>query len=308
MMDDGADSSGGDAVAASSDDGTTSASTTSGSTSGGGLDADKLSEAIAAARKDLESGKVEKAIGKLETARDLFEPDEEQRKEIDDLISKARREVAVKKNYDRAREALGQDKFVAAMQHLTEIPSHSIFADLAGEKKLYETARAGAVAAAQQALDDDREKKARELADEVLLHHPEDSDAKAILAELEKREEQRRVVAARASRNRKSSSNRSSSSGSSSNKTSSSKPSPDEAKKLYASAMKKLARGNFNASIKDCKQGLRGGQHRCNVIIGMAYKQQNNKKNACRYFKKYLSTNPSDAAAIQRQVDQLGCP
>lgn len=83
--------------------------------------------------------------------------------------------------------------------------------------------------------------------------------------------------------------------------------SQSEAKSLFNSATKKWINGDQSGAIADCQKALQAGYKPCYRVIGMVNKKRGNTTKACRNFKRYLSSNPSDAAGIRNQMDELGC-
>ncbi|GEM_PF-6695313 len=54
----------------------------------------------------------------------------------------------------------------------------------------------------------------------------------------------------------------------------------------YQEAFGHLTRTNYRKAIATCKKGLKAKEKRCNRILGIAYKNVGDMKNACKYYKK----------------------
>jgi hypothetical protein len=138
---------------------------------------------------------------------------------------------------------------------------------------------------------------------DLYLERLEDDDVKMAMKDDEKR----------SGSSGSSGSSRSGSSGS--NSSGSSKPkrpkkpslSREDAKALYASAQKKIFGNDPNGAIADCKKALTAGQSACYRILAIAYKQTGNTGQACANFKRYLGTGPNNVAAVEREMEKLGC-
>jgi pSer/pThr/pTyr-binding forkhead associated (FHA) protein len=271
---------------------------------------DKVDQAIAEARAQIDTGELDKAMGALESAQKYLAPTPDQDAKIAELMGSAKTERPFKQDYRSAKDNIKSKDFDDALVRLSEIPKHSVFHKLYRDEGLMEQAVNGIVTQAEDALAEDDKETARSLAEEALVYDSEHDGAKSLLARLEKAAVK---VAAndKAERSGASSSrNSGSSSGSSSKqKASPAKPkvSAAEAKDLYTSAQKKIFQSDPGGAIQDCKKALSAGHRGCHRIMAIAYKQMGNNGAACSSFKRYLSTNPGNASAVQRQMEQLGC-
>ncbi|WP_230470561.1 hypothetical protein, partial [Lujinxingia vulgaris] len=84
--------------------------------------------------------------------------------------------------------------------------------------------------------------------------------------------------------------------------------SPEEARTLFTNAARKVASGDPRGAITDCTQGVRGGNADCHRILGVAYGQLNDIDAACRHYRQYMRTGPSNPGAVEAQMERLGCP
>ncbi|QDG51261.1 FHA domain-containing protein [Persicimonas caeni] len=265
---------------------------------------DKVSQAIAEASQKIQDGELDKAIGTLESAKKYLEPTPEQNDKIAELMGSAKTERPFKQDYQAAKDDIKSKDFPQALKRLSEIPKHSVFHTIYTEEGLMEQALDGAVAQAEEAMDKDDAETARTLVEEVLVYDGEHEGAKSLLERLD--EAEKKVASNTTTSNSGSSSSRNS--GSSSRRPPK-RPSvsPEEAKELYRSAQKKIFKSDPAGAIQDCKKALKGGYRGCYRILAIAYKQMGNNGKACSNFKRYLGTNPGNAAAVQRQMEQLGC-
>jgi pSer/pThr/pTyr-binding forkhead associated (FHA) protein len=271
--------------------------------------AKNVAEAIEQSRDDIESGKLDRAMGRLESAKQFLEPSPEQSDEIDKMLAEARNEQPFRRAYQSAKSNLESQNYMAALERLEEIPSHSVFSALVEEEALAKEAIDGLLTKAEEALADEEKEKAKKLAEEALVFDSENERAQKILEKLDKATASEPV--AKASNNKSNGSGASGSSGGERAPQKEKPPEPevtrDEAKKLYMSAAKKLMTPDKNGAIRDCRKALKAGYTNCYRVLGVAYKQIGQKDKACLYFKKYLGTGPSNASNVQRQMDQLGC-
>ena len=283
----------------------------------------KVQETIEQAESDIENGKLEKAIGALESTQKLLEPTPDQSGEIDDLLSKARNEQPFRRRFESARQALRNANPDTALEDLEKIPEHSVFFSLAKDESLEKKALDALIEQANKAIDDEEIEKAKKHGELALSYDSHKKKAKSLLEKVEQAEETEddgtgRVVAHNPGNTGSSGGSRSGSTGSGTGQSGgsgssggsappSNTVSAAEAKELKKSATKKWIRGNHSGAIRDCRKALEAGHHACYRIIGMANKQMGNTGSACRNFKRYLSTNPSDASKIRNLMDELGC-
>lgn len=281
---------------------------------------DKVAQAIKEAGRYIHDGKLDRAIGSLESARKYLEPSPEQNDRIDDLMRSAKRERPFKQDYQAAKDLMQSDEYLAALERLGEIPDHSIFYQLYQKEGLLEQAIDGVVVEAEDALAKEEVDQARSLAEEALVYDDDHEGARALLERIED-DSAREVAMKEPEPNTGSRSSSDSSSRPSQTRPErvekpepkKEKPEPkrgvsrEEAKALYASAQKKIFRNDPTGAINDCKKALQGGNAACYRILAIAYKQQGNSGQACSYFKRYLNTNPRNASAVQREMEKLGC-
>lgn len=260
---------------------------------------DKVKDGIARAEKQIERGEIDKAISLLEGLKEYANPSAEDKKRIEELLSKSRREAPFQKTYIVAQDDLKTGKYRDALANLMKIPDHSLFHKLIEEGELRDEAIAGMLKQGQAALSDGRRSEASELVDAILTAAPEHPDALAL---------QRKLDEKRVASNSKT-------------KKDPTRTPPDkkppkkkepkltraEAQALVKQANKKLFQGDPDGAIEDCRRALKAGQRDCHRIMGIAYKLKGNKPKACKSFQRALNGNPPNAPAIKQQMSQLGC-
>lgn len=260
----------------------------------------KVGQAIQEASEAIRAGKLDQAIGALDSAKKYLDPNPEEQDAIAELMGNANNEKPFKKHYLAAKNNLQSEDFSGAIEHLSNIPAHSIFSKLSQDEALMGSALDGIVANAEKSLADGDKDEARKLAESALAEDAQHPKALALLEELDS--EPTKVAAKTAKP-----------SNSSGRKTTRRKSKPrkgisaEEAKALYVSAQGKIFKSDPSGAISDCKKALRGGHSGCYRILAIAYKQQGNKSAACKNFTRFLGTSPGNPGAIQRQMDQLNC-
>ncbi|RAL22322.1 hypothetical protein DL240_10760 [Lujinxingia litoralis] len=275
---------------------------------------DRIDAAVASARGDYEEGKLQRAIGKLESIGELMEPSPEQQRQISELLSSARNELPFQRHYENARDSLEAGEPVEALEHASSIPSHSIFYKKMEGDGTQAGILNGVVTQARQELNDGKTEEARELAESVLVVRSTHQPARDLLTRIEEQERAAKAaVAARAeaaaARSEASGSGGSRSGGrtASRNKPSEPKLSAEEARTLFTNAARKVASGDPRGAITDCTQGVRGGNADCHRILGVAYGQLGDTDAACRHYRQYMRTGPSNPGAVEAQMERLGC-
>lgn len=267
-------------------------------------DDSRVGQAIQEASADIRAGELDKAIGALDSANKYLNPTAEQRNAIAELIGTANNEKPFKKNYQAAQNFLSAENYSASLEQVSRIPAHSIFHKLLRDEGMMDKALDGLVATGEKALKADNEKDARKMAEEALLYNDEHVGALALLASLDERKTRVAVAVEQPTRP---ASNRAASSSAKPSAPAANTISAAQAKELLTSAQKKVFQNDPAGAIADCKSALRGGQSACYRVVGLAYKMQGNNSAACNNFKRYLSTKPSDADSVQRQMEQIGC-
>ena len=279
----------------------------------------KVTETIDQAAADIEAGKLEKAIGSLESTKNLLEPSPEQGRKIDELLSTARNEQPFRRRFESARQAIRNDNYQNAVKDLDKIPDHSVFAELAADEELKAQALDGLLEKARAKLDETEVEEAKTRAKLALSYESHKKPAKELLESIENKEGEEeggspggtKVARQDPTPDPEPDPEPTGSGGSGGSSTGSAPQrntiSAAQAKKLFQSATKKWIRGDDAGAIADCRKAVRAGHHDCYRVIGMAEKRMGNKQAACNNFKRYLSTSPSDASKIRGLMDQLGC-
>lgn len=284
----------------------------------------KIAEKIDQAKKDISAGRLEKAIGSLESVRDLRDPSPSQDEAIEQMLSKARSEQPFRRRFESARQAIKNDNDQAALADLEKIPEHSVFYSLADDKKLEKKALDGVISSLQTAVEKSNVERAKKLGDLASSYPSHRDDAEKYLAKLERKRAQaggggQGAASAGGDHVRTTSPSTKGGGGTggggrepeSSEGGGGGSPAPSvsdkEAKKLFQNATKKWIRGDHAGAIDDCKRALKAGHHPCYRVIGMAHKQMGNTSSACTNFEKYLSADPSDASKIRDIMSDLDC-
>jgi pSer/pThr/pTyr-binding forkhead associated (FHA) protein len=273
-------------------------------------DGDKVDQAIVEARTQIDQGELDQAIGALESAQKYLEPTPDQDDRIAELMGSARTERPFKQDYQSAKDNIKSKDFDDALGRLSEIPKHSVFHKLYRSEGLMDQAINGIVTQAEDALAKDNKDSARSLAEEALVYDSDHEGANSLLERLD--EAKAKVVASQQTERSgaRNSGNSGSSSGSSSKpptKRAEPKLSAADAKDLYRSAQKKIFKSDPGGAVQDCKKALSAGHRGCYRILAIAHKQMGDNNAACSNFDRYLSTDPVNASAVQRQMEQLGC-
>ncbi|MFB6264988.1 MAG: FHA domain-containing protein [Bradymonadaceae bacterium] len=283
----------------------------------------KVAESIEQARTDIQKGKLDKAIGALESLSNILDPTEKQSQTISKLLSEARSERPFKRRFDAAKSALNKDDYETALEKIGKIPEHSVFYDLARDEEMLTEALDGLLEAAREKLSNEKWDAARELASKVESYKPRESEAEKLLSTInEAAEKARKKRLAQKKQQRQAEENSGGggggggsqpdegaddSGGSGGGGGGGGPPVPDNPKKVFQNATRKWIQGKHEAAISECKKALRAGYRPCYRVIGMANKDLGNKSAACRNFKTYLQGNPSDASKIRTEMDKLGC-
>lgn len=274
-------------------------------------DDSKAGQAIQEAREEIRAGNLDKAIGALNSAEKYLNPTAEQKDAIAELLGAANRERPFKQHYDSATNYLKSEDYAAALDRLSQIPEHSIFYQLSKDEGLSGEALDGLVASAKSAAQAQEADKARDLAEEALLYDDEHVGALALVASLDEQKEKPASASTSSAGSRPSttSSGRAPAAPPAKAKPAAApqKVTPEQAREYFSSAQQKFFKNDTAGTIADCQKGLRGGHSACYKLIALAHKKQGDNAAACKNFKRYLGTSPSDAAAVQAQVQQLGC-
>ncbi len=269
---------------------------------------DRIAAGIASARRQIQDGRLQRAMGTLELLLE-FDPPAGQKSEIDELLSTARNEVPFKNSYESALESLDDGDYMSALQEVSSIPSHSFFYKQMEDDGVFQEIFSGALDGARDALEEGETDVARNMADEVLMARGDYTPASDFLDELEERERQEQEALAQ----RRAEAQQQQGSGSPTQRTNSgSRPaapslSPEEAQELFTGAARKFAGGDLNGAIQDCNRALSAGHTDCHRILGLAHARLEQTTQACNHFRQYMATGPSNPGAAQRQMDNLGC-
>lgn len=272
---------------------------------------DRIDAAIGSAKDDIDAGQLQRAIGKLESIGELMEPNADQQRRISELLSSARNELPFQRLYEDARDSLEAGDVLEALEHASAIPSHSLFYKKMEEDGTLAGILNAVVSEARSELNNGKNDAARDLAESVLLVRSSHQPAKDLMARIEEQEEAARAaVAARAEAAAARGAGSSSGGSRAPSRKKAAEPtlSPEEARTLFTNAARKVASGDPRGAITDCTQGVRGGNADCHRILGVAYGQLNDIDAACRHYRQYMRTGPSNPGAVEAQMERLGCP
>ncbi len=221
---------------------------------------------IAQAREKLASGAAGKAITILELARDTMSPNPEERDQIDEMLSSARREKPLEEALDDSRKYLRDSRFVDALSELKKIPpGDSVTRAIVEKEDLSGKIIDQIMSKANAALQEGDKTQAGALVEEVLLYEPHNADANSMKESLDKAPVK---VAAK----------KTTSSGNSTPK----KPKIDT-DEIATEAQKKVFAGDHQGAIKTC-WGVKDAK--CYRIVGLAYKNLGEIEKSCASFKK----------------------
>lgn len=269
---------------------------------------ERIDGEIERAGQRIDEGQLQRAIGTLETLQSMALSAEQQEK-VNELLATAQAELPFKRVYDGALEAMSADDYLVALDYVMELPSHSVFYSRMEEENAFEEIFAGVVQAGYEDIEAGNYEAARGKAEEVLTARDGYPKARQLLADANRREEEAAMVASRRDIER----SRPAGSGARTQQAPARRPaaqprvSAEEARELFTSAARKVAGGNPQGAVDDCTRAVRAGNTDCHRILGLAYAQLGNNAQACQHLERYLATGPSNPAAIESQMDRLGC-
>ncbi|MEZ4462128.1 MAG: FHA domain-containing protein [bacterium] len=223
---------------------------------------------IALAKEKLDSGAAGTAIAFLELARDTMNPSAEERTQIDEMLSQARREKPLEEALEDGRKYFRDGRFVAALQELKKIPpGDSISRGIMEKEGLADKVIDQVISQASAALQEGEKAQAAQLAEEVLLYDASNKDAADIKTKAETKEKV--AVAKPAPKNN--------------DKPKKPAPSAEDAADREAEGRAKIVSGDASGAIKACWGVNTAGCHR---IVGTAYKNLGEIEKSCASFKK----------------------
>jgi pSer/pThr/pTyr-binding forkhead associated (FHA) protein len=222
---------------------------------------------IAQAREKLAAGAAGKAITILELARDTMSPNTDERSQIDEMLSAARREKPLEEALDDSRKYLRDSRFVDALSELKKIPpGDSVTRAIVEKEDLSGKIIDQIMSKANAALQEGDKKQAGALIEEVLLYEPQNADANSMKESLDKTPVK---VAAKKTEP-------------SGDTTATKKPKVDT-DEVATEAQKKVFAGDHQGAIKTC-WGVKDAK--CYRIVGLAYKNLGEIEKSCASFKK----------------------
>lgn len=315
---------------------------------GGAVDAlgEKRVALIEKARKDISEGQLQRAVGTLESVREM-DPTAEQQATMDDLISKARIEQPFHRTSQQAQDEITAGKFAEALQRLQSIPAHSMFhASVREPGGLFEQSLNGTLLVARAAQKAGDLAGARKLAELALAAKPDFTSASELLASLsgaptqvalaapptmaladpvpvappaaapkepvaqrepEKPAAPAKEVAAAARKPEPAEKPTRPAKEPAEKPAAAPKLTPEESKAVIQAASTKLLKGDINGALADCQDGLRAGVSACNRVLGSAYAKASNNGKACDHYRAYLRSNPPDRGRVENEMGKLGC-
>ncbi|GEM_PF-5109964 len=259
---------------------------------------ENIERIIEGARTHIRKGKIDKAIAKLETAK-MLSPDSGQTAEIEKMLSEAVIWSSLARALDIGEDNLKAKRYGPALEKFKEISidtSTPIY-QIMSEKGLPKKAIAGLLSKAKKAHSSGNLGEAKEAVNAVLLYDAENSDAIMLnrklgnvkvavipkvekgvskVKDVDKKDKQEKAPKKRVKKPKF-------------------QKDPVLGKALYKEGFGALTKGNNRRAISKCRLGLQHGNRSCNRIIGLAYKNLNNMKQACRYYKRAgMSTSKLD--------------
>lgn len=258
---------------------------------------DKVKEGIAKARAQIEEGEIEKSLGVLEGLQ-YASPAQEDKDEIDKLLSRARLERHHQSTYRTANSALASKDHLSALRSLQEIPGHSLFAKIAADKSLRERAMDGAIEDAELAIRDGKREQARTQLTELNDIAPDTTRVVALLEGLNERAVVKNDTPPKDKTVKKPVPD----------KPAPPKMSREEADALAKAAGAKSIKGDTAGAIADCERALKGGAIDCYRILGGVYSRLGNTAKACSNYNKALKADPGQAGRVQTELNKLNCP
>ena len=271
---------------------------------------DRIDAAINSAQEDFDAGQLQRTIGKLESIGELMDPNADQQRRINEMLSSARNELPFQRHYDDTRDSLDAGDAVKALEHASAIPSHSVFYAKMEDDGTLAGVLNGVVSEARSELNNGDNDAARDLAESVLVVRSTHQPAQDLLSRIEEQERAAKAaVAARAEAAAARGAGSSTGGSRPATRKKAAEPtlSADEARTLFTNAARKVASGDPRGAITDCTQGVRGGNADCHRILGVAYGQLNDIDAACRHYRQYMRTGPSNPGAVETQMERLGC-
>lgn len=250
-----------------------------------------IDELIEEAMQEFLAGKATEAVVMLELVKKREELSGEQVERVDSLLSKARLEKSFERHFHNGRDAFKKEQWLTALQHFHNIPPNeeSNIYQLMEEENYKQRAIDNLFEEAIALANDGEENKdfdsARTGPEVVLELFPDDEQALAVLDQIEDKRDKkvRRPVAAVRKVNKPKA-------------TRNEKPTvPEPAKPvkaavssedLYRQAIQANLKGNPQAAIDLANEALRHGcGNKCKRVLAVAYKNQGDDKNACRYYR-----------------------
>ena len=263
----------------------------------------KISQGIEDARELISQGEIDKAIGILE-GMSYADPSPEDSERIAKLVAQAKTERPIREDFLLVKSNKERERYADALEVMNRIPTHTLFYKILKDRGMRDEVIAGAEDEAREAIDGEEWTEAEDVI-ELLEASGQGDDLREALETA--REDKKRVAAA------------------ASKPTRAPRPEPkrrpvkrpdppeekvsaEDAKALVSSARQDMFKGNYEGAISKCKKALKAGELDCHLTMGIAYQRQGNNKKACQYFKRALSSNPSNASAIRGKIDKIeGC-
>ena len=263
------------------------------------------------ARVLLTQGKLERSIGLLEGLERGAQNGAE-RSALGELLAAARAERPFLGHYRRASSALERAAPFEAIEELSAIPDHSVFAALAGEQGLDERAIEQARTAIERDAQAGETERGAARLDEFALFVPENDERVGALRALlgapaaAAEEAAPEVAEPRAPNKRKARSTKAARAQRAKQKREDESPSKEELSAGVKSARKSYFSGDYAAALSTCGGLVRHGAKECHGIMAQVYKRQKRYDEACSSFKRALRHNPS-SNAIRGQMEDIRC-
>lgn len=241
-------------------------------------------EMIAKAKEKYLAGKVFEASGILEAAKVQPDLSPEQVDEIDDLLSKARREKVFARSFENGKDHFNNQRWMDAVRDFHTIPPdppsniYKLMTDEKLKQQSIEKVLENAVLDAKDARDIDDIEDALAGPQELAQMFPDNEEIAAVVEQIieEGKRFDRRPVAVKRPKK---------------NNNASKKPTftkdPTLIEPLRTEALQATMSGNNAEAISKAKEAVRHGcGAQCYRILGTAYKKAGNTEEACKWYGK----------------------
>ena len=244
----------------------------------------KVDSIVADAEMHIEKGEIEKAIAKLDTAKDL-DPTAEQAVKIDKMLSDASAWAPMSRAYSMGRDYFSQEQFTEALTKFKEVSaddSTPIYALMMKKGYPERTVRA-LLDSAEDAINNGDNDAALDAIEDVLLFNDEHERAIVLKEQLS---EKPTAVAIVNKTNNNTTIVRKKDPKEKVDRKEDPKLDVDRGAETFNEAFGQFAKGQYGAAIKMCKDGLRKYKYRkCHNVIAASYLKLGKTAEACKHFR-----------------------